>query len=356
MENLENLTPSEIQTFLTTGPPYYSPYAVSGGLPNTEVDIPVCAVFLAIYTLLFLIHAGLLVISLKRARHFIISLLTGILCFLRIISCALRIAWSTNNLNIRLAIANQVFVTAGVVILFAVDLIIVQSVFQTSYPGWYARHRSIITIACTLYRLTIPLCVAMVIVVIVQFFYTTDQNIRRIDRDVQKFVAVWFTALASVPLATVIPGIVLPKFFFGVPLTVQLGTDRFKRLLAALLFISALLTFGAAFRTAVLLKSKSILSTAWYLSRACYYCFNFGFEIIVISIMATLRFGKSRVEEEFTNSLDTGAEVGSEETKTETDAQVNFGTRRDWSRFILTEEEIFNDQDPATFKPSSIHL
>ncbi|KAH8819465.1 hypothetical protein F5884DRAFT_661425 [Xylogone sp. PMI_703] len=352
---MSNLTPSEIQEILTSGPPYYSPYAVMGGLPDTKVDEPVTAVFLVIYTLLLSLHFVILFVSLKRARSFVICWYAGTLCFLRIISCALRIAWAHNDLDIRLAIANQVFVTAGVVVIFEANLLIVQSIFRASYPEWYARHRTTIRITCGLYNLSIPLFIVMVVVVIVQFFYTLDANIRRIDRDIQKFVAVWFTVSAFMPVITMVPGIVVPYFGFKVPITVRLGRDRFRRLIGALLFSSTLLTFGAAFRSAVLFEGKFILAPRWYHSRACFYCFNFVIEIIAIGILVGLRIRRPHVETALGSDEPSG-EASAEELKTETELEPPIKHERRWTSYILTEEEAFNNQDPATVKPAFIHL
>ncbi|KAF9784200.1 hypothetical protein IL306_007972 [Fusarium sp. DS 682] len=72
----------------------------------------------------------------------------------------------------------------------------------------------------------------------------------------------------------------------------KFGQGRMRTKVQLLVFTSALLTLGAAFRTGVSFKLRPINDPAWYHSKACYYCFNYVIEIIVVFSYALSRFDR----------------------------------------------------------------
>jgi len=99
----------------------------SGGIPtdaigilalldlNWPADIPAAAVLLVVYLGLGIAHA-ILFFKLSKKTFIPQAMVMGF-CFSRVITMCLRIAWTTNITNKNLAIAANVFVNAGVLLI-----------------------------------------------------------------------------------------------------------------------------------------------------------------------------------------------------------------------------------------------
>ena len=99
--------------FPASGP--YPPTTASlGGLPTVGVDVPLCAVFLVLYIIGAVSHMTILQVNLRRGHKFVISGLLFGFCMSRLVTMILRIVWATRPTNLRLGIASNVFVYAGV--------------------------------------------------------------------------------------------------------------------------------------------------------------------------------------------------------------------------------------------------
>jgi len=105
------------------GPPYPPTAAGLGGLPTTTLDDPIIAVFLFLFIVAAATHMTIFQVNRRRGKKFLMSAMTFGFCMARIAATCLRLGLSTHPTNISLAIAAQVFVAAGVVILFIVNLI-----------------------------------------------------------------------------------------------------------------------------------------------------------------------------------------------------------------------------------------
>src|SRR5450432_4276801 len=58
---------------------------------------------------------------------------------------------------------------------------------------------------------------------------------------------------------------------------------------AILLFSTFLLAFAAAFQIGIAYAPRAQTDPAWYHSKACFYIFNFAFEVIILYLYAGLR-------------------------------------------------------------------
>ena len=209
-----------------------------------------------------------------------------VFCMIRVISTVLRLAWIYHQRNIRLAIAAQIFVAAGTVILFVINLFFTQRLMRARHPhiGWHKPFKIFIppvTVALTITG------IIMVIVVVVQSFYTLNPHTLRIDRDVQWGVLSYFTFVAFLPIPVVLVMLVLPRRTH----TDTFGSGKFRTKIGILLTSSALLTLGAGFRcgTAFLSPTPTRAPTPWYYSKAAFYCFDFLIEFIVVTLYLVVR-------------------------------------------------------------------
>ncbi|KAI9798007.1 MAG: hypothetical protein M1835_005010 [Candelina submexicana] len=280
----ENLHPGQPSSMASGKGPFAPTTASLGLTPTAKVDIPITAVFLLLFLLGAVAHMTIFQLNKKKGHKFIMSGLMFGFCMSRLATCSLRIAWSTHPQHIPLAIAASVFVSAGVVLLFIINIIFTQRILRATHPhfGW---HRAL-SLAFKIYYATIVLTLFMLITCTVQSFYTQNHNTRRIDRDVQLYGGTYFAVTAFFPIPALILGYAFPR----TTRVEKFGQGRFRSKIIVLLTGATLLTLGASFRAGTAIKTpRQRNNPAWYHSKACFYIFDFTIEILVIYLYAAVR-------------------------------------------------------------------
>jgi hypothetical protein len=248
------------------------------------VDVPVTAVFIFLFILGAVGHMTLLQMNLKRRHKFILSGLMFGFCMARITACVLRIVWATRPSDGPVAIAAQIFVAAGVVLLFVVNLMFAQRIVRASHPTW--GWHPVFSKAFVLIYVLIVITLVMLITTIVQSSYTLNQNTRRIDRNIQLYGGTFNAVVGFVPILLVLAALIIPR---TKPLE-KFGTGRFRSQIFILVIASALLTLGAAFRVGVNYTTPRPRNRpAWFHSKACFFIFNFLIEWVVIVFYLVVR-------------------------------------------------------------------
>lgn len=195
----------------------------------------------------------------------------------------MRLVWSTQRSNIPVAIAAQILVQVGVIILFIINLIFAQRILRAVHPLW--AWRKPFSVAFKVYYASIILMLIAVIVSSIQSFFALSHNTRRIDRDVQLVGGTYFAMVAFMPIP-----ILLVAYLIRQQTPVEkFGSGRFRTKVTTLVFSSGLLTLGAAFRAGTNFLPRPIKDPAWYHSKACFYLFNFTIEIIIVYLYAIMR-------------------------------------------------------------------
>lgn len=271
---------------MSTHKPYPPTTAGLGGRPTKTLDDPISAVFIFLFVLTAVTHMTILQVNLRRGQKFIMSGLLFGFCMARITALTLRLALSTHLQNVSLAIAAQIFVALGVLLLFVINLIFTQRIIRASHPhiGWH----KIFSLAFKIYYASIVAVIIALVTCIVQSFYTRDRNILRIDRDVQRFGVVYFAVAAFLPLPLIAIRFIIPTR----ARVDKFGQGRFRTKILLILFTSSFLTLGAAFRAGITFMPRPISNPAWYHSKACFYLFNFTIEWIVVVTYAVMRVDK----------------------------------------------------------------
>jgi len=111
-----------------------APNAVPGGIPDQKADIPVCGVLIAFFAINAIIHLQIFKQNKTQGRLFVFSMLVFGFCMARITTFSIRIAWAKNPTNRDLAITAQVLLSAGVVLLFIVNLVCAQRIVGALHP------------------------------------------------------------------------------------------------------------------------------------------------------------------------------------------------------------------------------
>lgn len=261
------------------------PNAIPGGIPNRKTDIPVSGVLIALFAINAIIHSRIFKRNKSEGRLFIFSMLVFGFCMSRIVTFSVRISWAQNPTASGLAIAAQVLLSAGVVLLFIVNLVCAQRIMGAIHPVT-SRTRPV-RYAFTAYYASVVAVLIMVITTTVQFFKTNDPSIVKADLVVRKFCGIWFTVFAFAPIPVVLISVLIPS---GSPPT-RLGTGSMGIKVAMVLMVSVLLTLGAAFRTSLMfLPTRPITNPAWYHGRPAFYTFTPMLELLVVIALVVFRF------------------------------------------------------------------
>lgn len=268
------------------GPPYLPTTAGLGGRPTVSVDDPISGVLLAFFVGGAVLNMTIFQLNKRRSHKFILSGLLFGFCMARITANVLRIVWASYPNNARIAIAAQVFVNAGVVLLFVVNLIFAQRILRAFHPhiGWSKP----VTLVFRFLFFSIVANLIMVIVAVVYSFYTLDPTIRLELRKIQLTAVTYLAVLAFLPLLVTAISILLPR---KAPMD-KFGQGRMRTKVFLLVFTSSLLTLGAAFRAGVAYQIRPIAHPAWFHHKACFYVFNYVIELIVVYSYALSRFDR----------------------------------------------------------------
>jgi hypothetical protein len=257
--------------------PYLAQSAILGEVPTTSVDVPITCVFLVLFILGAIANMGLFRRNKTKGHFFMPSFFLYVFCMARILSCSLRIAWAYQPKNASLSIAAFIFVSAGVLIIFVVNLIFAQRIVRAVQPriGWSAAFSRMYKV---MYALTVMLLIVTVIA-IVHSHYTLDRHQLRTDLDIELGAISYFLFLAFLPILLIYIGHVLPRM----RKPAHFGTGSWTGKVRVLTVGALLCTFGAGFRTgSQFMHPRRPDEPAWYHSKACFYLFNFGVEVSVV--------------------------------------------------------------------------
>jgi len=284
---------------------------------------------------------AILQINMRRGHKFLMSGFMFGFCMARIVTMIMRIVWAVHPTNVRVGIAAMILVSAGVLILFLINLLFAQRIVRAAHPhfGW---HKAFSITFYILYALILAM-LAMVITATVQSFYTLSTSIHRIDRNLQLTASSYLLFVSFLPFPLVLFGLVVPRK----TRLEKFGTGRWRTKIAILLTSSVLLGLGAAFRSGTSYKNpRPRDDPAWYDAKWCFYFFDFTVEISVIFLYLVLRVDRRFHIPDGSN----GPRDYVAEQKFERGTEDGQDVRRSISSMsrVLSEEEVFDDESPTS--------
>ncbi|KOS18382.1 hypothetical protein ESCO_003075 [Escovopsis weberi] len=271
------------------GPPYPPGRAVLGGVPVPSIDDPICAVVILLFAASAVLNMTILQLNFRRGHKFILSGLLFGFSTARITANALRIAWASHPSNVRLVIAAQIFTNAGVIALFAANLVLAQRVLRAYHPdiGW----RAPATLALRTLAASLLAGLVALVVVVVMAFYTLDRAVLARIRDVQLAVSAWFAFVAFVPCLVVPFCLARPRRAPAGAID-KFGQGSMRHKLLLLVGTSALLTLGACWRLAAVIVVRPAARPAPVHSKPALYCVDFAIELVCVYAYALSRFDR----------------------------------------------------------------
>ncbi|KAK3954422.1 hypothetical protein QBC32DRAFT_336326 [Pseudoneurospora amorphoporcata] len=275
----------------SSGPPYLPPYAPVGGIPSFKHDLVPCIIFLIMFFLVAAVHMILFQLNRRRGIKFVFSALLFGFCMARITAVSMRLVWASDSDNPRLAIAANVFILLGGVIIVIVNLFFTQRLLRAIHPrqGWKTLWNNIF------WGLLISIVSALIIIIAatVHFFFTLDTKTRYAERILLLTCSTWLTSMSFLPLvASGYFGWCIFKPAVDPTAIEDFGTGSVKRKIRVLLFGSLMATLGTGFRLGANFAGREIGHATWYHSHAAFYVFNFTIEILTVVVYAAFRIDK----------------------------------------------------------------
>lgn len=269
------------------GPPYAPKTAGVGGLPTIIPDVPISAVFLALYVAFAAANMTIYQVNGRRGHKFIPSVALFGLCMARITTLVLRIAWATHQTNIRLSIAANIFVNAGILVVYVLNIIFAQRILRAKQPrlGWSTALRVIYRI---LY-VGVAAALIMVITAVTLSVYSLNAYTLQACRDVQLASGLYLLVITTLPVFILAAAYLLPRSHAEE--TFGAGSMKSKALIV--LVVSCLCILNSGFKSGTAwMPPRPSNDPAWYHGKAPFYVFNFTVEIIILCILTPLRIDK----------------------------------------------------------------
>lgn len=314
-----------------------------GGVPTVSLDVPICSVFLFLFIVGAVCHMTILQVNLRRGHKFVISGMMFGFCMSRIATMIMRIAWATRPTNAKIAIAASIFVAAGVVLLFIVNLLFAQRIVRACHPnaGWHPLFHWTFVAIYVLIVLTLCSLVSSVI----DSFFSLNTNAKRIDRDILLYGQTFYCVIAFLPVPLVLGGLVIPRK----TRLEKFGHGRFRLKIAFLLGTTFLLSLGACFRTGANFAggNRPGNDPAGYQSKACFYIFNFTIEIIVILFYVVIRVDKRFYVPDHSKKPGDYSRGPDFYTKKKQEQREKEKGDGGLDRMIAPEEEVFDNMSPG---------
>ncbi|KAF2829289.1 hypothetical protein CC86DRAFT_453938 [Ophiobolus disseminans] len=266
------------------GRPYAPMIWPAGGPPVKRIDIPAQIIFMLLFVVGAVVHMKIFKGNRSRGHKFLPNLFILFFCMSRILTCILRTASVSLPRNVRLAIAAQIFLAAGVLILFIINIVFAIRLVRSTHRdfGWHPAFG----IAFKLLFIVVGATLVMVITGTVQSFYTLNPEIRATDRSLQLYGSTLLAVVATLPLFMVALTLLIPYS----PLD-EFGTGRLRTKVITLVVSATLLSIGAWYRCGIAWQPPVPRSQPLpgYLGKAPFYILNFLIEFQTVIMYAVLR-------------------------------------------------------------------
>ncbi|ATZ48615.1 hypothetical protein BCIN_03g08060 [Botrytis cinerea B05.10] len=256
--------------------PFSPVAAILGGIPNKNVDVPITIVFLILFIVGAASHFIRHEINSKRGHKFVISDMIFDFCMVRNVTCIMRIVWAFRPENNSIVVAALIFENAGVVVLFAVNVVFTQRILRATHPniGW----NPIVSKAFLAILISVPMIIFWNIISLTISFFTLNPRSIQTTKNLLLFGSCWTLFLSLFPaifvtLATAIPSSTPVEKF---------GAGRFRMKPIILITATALLVTGAITRLLGAVIEKPISAPSHLFSKPVFYTTGFMLEILVV--------------------------------------------------------------------------
>ncbi|KJZ72335.1 hypothetical protein HIM_08261 [Hirsutella minnesotensis 3608] len=255
-----------------------------GQFPTRSIDVPVSAVFLAIFLGFAATHIAIYVTNniRKPTKHkFLPSILIFDFCLDRVLSCFFRILWACTGL--RGFALGVLIVENGTVVLLTANLFFFQRTIRAMHPriGWHPAFRVFVL---TLIFTTIANVLVNIISLCVSFMSVGNNARVEVAEDIIKVANGINMVLALTPLICIFIASALPG-----PRPENFGIGPFRSKVALLVFSEICFAVGATTRFASSVNMAAGRHGHPLFSRATFYTSAWTAELLVVIAYAVFR-------------------------------------------------------------------
>lgn len=240
--------------------------------------------FIVLYAGAVVANMATFKMNMKKGHKFFFNILLLQFSMARILTCALRIGSAYHPSNISLSIASNIFVNAGILIVYIINLIFAQRVLRARQPelGWHPLLRLVFKVLYVLIAVALVLLITFIVI----SFYTLDMELRQTARKVQLAGITYFLIFSALPLLILAVTYVLPVSpraeTFGA------GSMTSKALIVAV--SASLCTLGAGFKAGANWETpRPTTDPAWYQKKAAFWLFLFAIEVVILYFFLAVR-------------------------------------------------------------------
>jgi hypothetical protein len=259
-----------------------------GGLPTVGLDVPICAVFIAIFVTLAASHMTILQVNLRRGHKFIFNGLCFGFSMSRIAACTFRLAWATRPTNSDLALVASVFLNAGIVLMYIINNLLAWRMVRSADPhfGW---NRVVRIANRVLLWGILTLIVPLIVIIVLRVKKPSLAHIGLASKVVGRLAQTYFLVIATTP--ALLLGYAIIKARSNPVDPFGRGSWNTKAMILAT--STALAMIEAGFRCGTTWTTAPLASDpAWWDSKAAFYCFNFMIDVLLLSLFLVGRIDR----------------------------------------------------------------
>lgn len=264
------------------------PTAQIGGIPTIALDIPICAVFIALFVGLAASHMTILQVNRRRGHKFIFNGLCFGFAMSRIAACTLRLVWATQSTNADLALVAAIFLNAGIVLVYIINNLLAWRMVRSASPsfGWNRVLR--IGNRILLWGI-LPLLLPLIVIIVLRVKRPTLVHIGITSKVVARLALTYFLVIAITPAFLLAYAVSKARSHPIDPF----GRGEWNTKAQVLMVSTVLAIIEAGFRCGTSWARPPLASDpAWWDSKAAFYCFNFTVDVLVLSVFLGGRIDK----------------------------------------------------------------
>lgn len=262
-----------------------------GGLPTVGLDVPICAVFIALFVPLAAGHMTILQLNNRRKHKFLFNGLLFGFTMSRILANVMRLVWATRPTNIDISLVASVFLNAGILLVYIINNLLAWRLVRSASPsiGWNPILR---TLNKVMLWLVLGLIIPLIVVIILRIKAPTLPHIARASTVVLRLGQTYFFIIALTPIPLIALAVI--KARHGI-VEEPIGTGSWNAKVGILTITTILAVIEAGFRCGTTwTPAPPITDPAWWDSKAAFYCFNF-----MIDVMVLITFLVGRIDQRY---------------------------------------------------------
>ncbi|PSK54330.1 26S proteasome regulatory subunit rpn11 [Elsinoe australis] len=261
--------------------------AIIGLVPTKSVDVPVDAVFIALFIALAASHMTLFRRNLSRGHKFLFNAMLFGFSMSRIVANVMRLAWAFRPHNVDIQLVATIFLNAGILLVYIINNLLTWRLIRSRIPsfGWNRIPR-------TIYKaqlwLVLPTIIMVIVIIVVSIKAPTPYR-SLVMTEISRFAQTYFLVLAVQPLILIPVALLWPT---QEPRD-DFGEGSFNTKAVILLVSTTLASIEAVFRASTTWEpARPATNPAWYHSKPAFYCFNFGIDILILTFLLFMRIDK----------------------------------------------------------------